>query len=93
MTVSIQNRRKQLLYRANYRGFREADLIIGGYAKQNVPEMSDAELDEFEALLELNDHDLYNWLTGKSEPPANVTGAVFDGLKNFDVAKITAPTK
>lgn len=93
MSIPIENRRKQLLYRAHYRGFREADLIIGGFAKDNIPEMTETELDEFEALLELNDHDLYNWLMDKGEPPANVKGAIFDRLKEYDVAKVTAPRK
>lgn len=86
MTSDIDIRRKRLLYIATYRGFKEADLLIGGFAKANLAEMNEAELDEFEALLQINDKELYAWATGKAEPPANVSGPVFERLKKFDVA-------
>lgn len=91
MEQSLKIRRKQILYRAHYRGFREADLILGGFAKENVPTMSGEELSEFETLLALNDHDLYNWVLGKTEPPANLLGPVFERLRRYDVARRTAP--
>lgn len=86
MTSEFDTRRKKLLYLATYRGFKEADLLIGGFAKANLADMNDAELDEFEALLQINDKELYAWATGKAEPPANVSGPVFERLKKFDIA-------
>ena len=76
-------RRKRLLYRASYRGFKEADLLIGGFAKAHLHKMTDGELDEFEALLALNDRDLYAWATGKKEAPADIEGPVFTRLRAF----------
>ena len=91
MTSLTDPRRKQLLYRAQHRGFKEADLLIGGFAAAHLAGMSDSELDEFEALLRLDDHDLYNWIIGKKPAPANIFGPVFEQLQNFDMAAITAP--
>lgn len=93
MTISVplDPRRKQLLYRASYRGFKEADLLIGGFARAHLPAMSEAELDAFEALLALPDHDLYAWATGTAAPPANLEGPVLDRLRAFDVAAIVKP--
>ena len=51
-------RRKKLKMRAWRRGFREADLILGPFADRHVSNVSDAELDLFEALLEQADHDI-----------------------------------
>jgi len=34
MTDDIEARRKRAIYRANYRGFREADMMLGGFAKE-----------------------------------------------------------
>ena len=94
MTEALNDRRKQILYRAHYRGFREADLLIGGFAKANVATMDADELSEFEALLAINDHDLYNWILGKTPAPANVEGGrVFEALRGFDVAQTTAPRR
>ena len=65
----LDARRKRLIYRANYRGFKEADLILGGYAKANVETMSDADLAMFEDLLSAKDHDIYAWITGTLPVP------------------------
>lgn len=77
-------RRKRLLHRARYRGFKEADLLVGGFAAAALPDMSAAELDAFEAILSLNDHDLYGWITGAAEPPANVDHALIAKMRAFD---------
>ncbi len=74
-----------------HRGFKEADLLIGGFAAAHVGAMDAGELDEFEALLGLSDHDLYAWIIGERPAPANVSGPVFERLCAFDVARIVAP--
>lgn len=78
----IEIRRKRLIYRSWHRGTREMDLILGSFADKNVAGFSDAELDEFEALLQLQDPDLYNWITGTEPVPANVESDLFTKLKS-----------
>ena len=56
----LDARRKRLLYRSNYRGFREADMILGGFAKAHIETMSDEEITQFEDLLSAKDHDIYD---------------------------------
>lgn len=58
-----ENEKKKLLYRANYRGFKEADIMLGGFLKAHINELSDIELRQFEVLLEERDHDIYAWIT------------------------------
>ena len=86
MTMDIEHKRKKLFYQASYRGFKEADLLIGGFARAHLPDMDEAALDEFAALLKHNDREIYDWATGKKKPPATVKGPVFDRLKAFDIA-------
>ena len=64
-------RRKRLVYRANYRGFKEADMILGGFAKANIDNMTDAEVIMFEDLLSAKDHDIYAWIMETLPVPAN----------------------
>ena len=85
MSGDLDSRRKKLLYRASYRGFKEADILIGFFARTHLAGMSEQDLDEFEMLLSLNDRDLYDWATGKKEPPANVKGPVLEKLCAFDL--------
>ncbi|MEZ5892281.1 MAG: succinate dehydrogenase assembly factor 2 [Parvularculaceae bacterium] len=67
MTGDLDARRKRILYRASYRGFKEADLVIGGFAKAYIAELSEDDLDAFEALLEQNDRELYAWVRGEGD--------------------------
>lgn len=73
-------RRRRLLFRAEHRGFKEADLVIGGYARAHLTGMSEAQLDEFEALLEVPDQDLYAWVVGREPVPPEHDGPVFRAL-------------
>ncbi|MGB3406533.1 MAG: succinate dehydrogenase assembly factor 2 [Jannaschia sp.] len=63
-------RRKRLAIRAWRRGIKEMDLILGGYADAELATMDEDGLALFEAVLGENDHDLFQWVTGQSEPPA-----------------------
>ncbi len=87
MTETIQNRRKRLLYRAMHRGFKEADIVIGGFAKMHIDSLEERELDEFEALIAFPDKELYEWIIGRVEAPANIKGPVFERLQKFDSAQ------
>lgn len=69
MTETEEHRRKRIIYRAVHRGFKEADILIGGFARERLDSLSAAELDEFEALLQLNDHDIYGWVMGTRPVP------------------------
>ena len=86
-----QTRRKRLLYQAQHRGFKEADLLIGGFAAAHLVEMSAADLDEFEVLLAQPDHDLFAWVTGDKAPPSDFSGPIFQKMCDFDVSTLTAP--
>lgn len=86
MSGNLTPDRKQLLYRAMHRGFKEADIVIGRFAEANLAQMSADELDEFRALLEVPDQDLYGWIIGRDEAPSNFQGSVLEALQAFDVA-------
>jgi len=76
-------RRKRLLYRATHRGTREADVLIGAFAEACLGELDPSDLDQFEALLEVPDADLYNWITGREPSPPTHDGDVFRRLTAF----------
>ncbi len=80
----VENQRKRLIFRSGHRGTKEMDLLLGGFAAQNVPGFTPAQLDEYQGFLENNDPDLYNWISGQEEPPANIAAlSFFDALKAF----------
>lgn len=70
MTLDDDDARlRKLRFRAWRRGFREADLLLGGFADAHLHELDAADLDRFEALLAESDHDLYGWLIGRDPAP------------------------
>lgn len=78
-----ENDKKKLLYRANYRGFKEADLLLGGFLKENIDLLSDQELKQFEKILSAKDHDIYAWITGNLPLPEEFDLPVFQKLKEY----------
>ena len=78
---SSEARRKKLLFRSLRRGFKEVDLIFGTFAADNLSGLSEAELDQFEALLDAPDSHVYDWLRGATAPDAAYDTPVFHALK------------
>jgi antitoxin CptB len=75
-TPALDARRRKALYRANYRGTKEMDWLLGRYAEAKLPAMDDAALAEFEQFLALQDPDLNIWILN----PARITAAQFAPL-------------
>lgn len=86
MTNVLSPEKKQLLYRAMHRGFKEADIVVGRFAEAHLPEMTEEEMDLFKALLEVPDRELYAWIIGRETPPANYQSPLLEKMQAFDVA-------
>ena len=82
-SIDLETRKKRLVYRSNYRGFKEADLILGGYAKANVETMTESEVLMFEDLLSAKDHDIYGWINRTLPVPAHYDTPLLARLRAF----------
>jgi antitoxin CptB len=60
------------LYRATHRGTYENDILLGGFVRRHLDAMPESELAELEAVLELPENDLADWLTGRMPIPDEV---------------------
>ena len=76
--TNIETRRKRLKYRANHRGIKEMDIILGGFANARLDKLTKSELDAFEALMEESDRDLLIWFTGEADFPIHELRMIFD---------------
>lgn len=77
------DRIRRLAYRAGRRGFKEADLVIGGFAHARISDLSPQDLDDFEALLDAPEPDLYAWVMGTAQPPERYDRPVLSALRAF----------
>ena len=59
MIINIKDLRNKIIYRANYRGTKEMDKLLGSFAKIYINQLKDDELTLLSDLLNLDDENLY----------------------------------
>ncbi len=64
MTINIDELKKKIIYRSNYRGTKEMDKLLGTFTKKNINNLSYEDLVDLERLLNIDDTNLYNYYTG-----------------------------
>jgi antitoxin CptB len=84
MGESEAGRLKRLAHRSRYRGFKEADLHFGQFAERHLAGLTAQELDQYEALLDEADQDVWAWLSGARHVPARHDNRVFKLLKGYE---------
>jgi antitoxin CptB len=80
-------RRRKILFRSWHRGMREMDLIMGRFADSAIADLSEAELSDFENLIELPDRELLAWVTGEVDVPGQFDTAVFRRMRDFHLSR------
>lgn len=83
---NIENKRKQLTFRSWHRGTREMDLIMGSFADENIASFTEEEIKLYDDILQIPDPDLYDWVSGRKEPPSNVMNSVLEKFIKHDFA-------
>ena len=76
-------RLKRLKFRAWHRGFVEADLILGPFVDRHGAELTAAELDDLETLLDESDQDIYAWIIGRQPTPDRFDTEVMGKIRGF----------
>jgi antitoxin CptB len=79
----LDARRRRLLFRSWHRGIQEMDLVLGRFADAQIARLNDAELDEYERLLEIPDQQMFAWVSGAEITPAEIDSALFRRLRDF----------
>lgn len=81
----LDTRRKKAYFNSWHRGTREMDLLIGGFAEAHLATLTEPQLERYETLLQQPDTDLYNWITGRAEPPAEIDSDILRLLCKFRI--------
>ncbi len=64
MATDIEQIKKKIIYRSNYRGTKEMDKLLGAFTNKYLDKLNDKELIELIKLLEIDDNSLYNFYNG-----------------------------
>jgi antitoxin CptB len=83
MLDPTEARRKRLKFRSWHRGIKETDLILGRFADKFVDGFDAEELDQFEALLDESDPEIFDWVSGRAPVPPEIENRVTRLLRNF----------
>lgn len=85
-------RLKRLRMRSWRRGMKEMDLILGPFSDTELSNLTDAEIEVYEAILDENDQDLYLWttarLSGETPGPAHLS-PLLGRIAAFAAARLT----
>tara|TARA_A100001234_G_scaffold175876_1_gene157537 strand:+ start:208 stop:465 length:258 start_codon:yes stop_codon:yes gene_type:complete len=64
MTADIEQIKKKIIYRSNYRGTKEMDKLLGAFINKYLDQLDYNDLNELIRLLEIDDNNLYNFYNG-----------------------------
>ena len=87
MTINIDQLKKKIIYRSNYRGTKEMDKLLSAFTKRYIDKLNYDELIDLEKLLDIDDTNLYNFFNGIDTEVKFDENNVFRLFKNFEYNK------
>ena len=82
---SIDLLRKKILYRSEYRGIKEMELLLNSFVKNHINDFSIVELKQLDDLLNFDDDSLFKWYLNKKIEIKVPNNKVSKLLKNFKI--------
>ena len=82
---SINLLRKKILYRSEYRGIKEMDLLLSNFVKKYINDFSIVELKQLDDLLNFDDDSLFKWYLNKKSEIKIPNNKDSNLLKNFKI--------
>jgi len=82
---SIDLLRKKILYRSEYRGIKEIELLLNSFVKKHINDFSNVELKQLDDLLNFDDDTLFKWYLNKKVEIKIPNNKVSKLLKNFKI--------
>jgi antitoxin CptB len=82
---SIDLLRKKILYRSEYRGIKETELLLRGFIKKHINDFDILELKQLDDLLNIDDDSLFKWYLNKKVEIKIPNNKVTKLLKNFKI--------
>ena len=87
MVADIEQIKKMIIYRSNYRGTKEMDKLLGSFVKNYIDKFTIEELKELEKFLDLDDELIYDFYKGKSKNIDFTNKKILNNFINFKLDK------
>ena len=83
MTTDIEQIKKKIIYRSNYRGTKEMDKLLGAFTNKYLNKLDYEDLNELIKFLEIDDNNLYNFYNGLNTNIKIEDNKISNLFKNF----------
>ena len=83
MTINIKDLKNKIIYRANYRGTKEMDKLLGSFTKKYIDQFNEQELKFLCDLLDYDDENLYRFNQGQNLTIQIKLNKVSEIFKNY----------
>ena len=83
MTINIKDLKNKIIYRANYRGTKEMDKLLGSFTKKYINLLNEEELFFLCDLLDCDDENLYKFNQGQNLTIQIKSNKVSEMFKNY----------
>ena len=83
MTTDIEQIKKKIIYRSNYRGTKEMDKLLGAFTNKYLNKLDYEDLNELIKFLEIDDNNLYNFYNGLNTNIKIKDNKISNLFKNF----------
>ena len=64
MISNIEQFKKKIMYRSNYRGTKEMDKLLSAFTNKYIDKLNHSDLIDLEKLLDVDDNSLYSFYNG-----------------------------
>ena len=64
MNSDIEQLKKKIIYRSNYRGTKEMDKLLGAFTNAYINQLNEKDLLDLQKLLNFEDEDIFNFYKG-----------------------------
>ena len=83
MNSNIEQLKKKIIYRSNYRGTKEMDKLLGAFTRKYINQLNNDDLTDLEKLLDIDDTNLYNFFNGLKTDFEIIDNKINLMFKNF----------
>ena len=85
--INIDELKKKIIYRSNYRGTKEMDKLLGTFVKTYIDNLNEKDLINLDKLLNIDDTNLYNFYNDLKTDFEIENNSVTSLFKNFEYNK------
>ncbi|MDA9568984.1 succinate dehydrogenase assembly factor 2 [Candidatus Pelagibacter sp.] len=86
MIINIKDLKNKITYRANYRGTKEMDKLLGSFTKKYIDQFNEQELKLLCDLLDCDDENLYKFNQGQNQTIQIKLNKVSKLFRNYNYA-------